>query len=165
MTGLVHRVRALVRSGQGPSAWPRARVRRDAENRLLKVLALMREDLARPWTLEELAREAHLSSPHFTELCRRQTGMPPLGLLIRLRLQRAMDLLQQRQPQRRRSRARRRLRGSVLFLAPVPQTHRHAALLLQARAVKGGRTGRLLGIYNWSAEFIPQQTSSAIAAE
>lgn len=69
---------------------------RPAENRLLKVLSLMREDLAHPWTLAELARESHLSIPHFTELCRRQTGMPPLGLLIRLRLQRAMDLLQQR---------------------------------------------------------------------
>jgi AraC-like DNA-binding protein len=67
---------------------------RNAENRLLKVLAMMREDVARPWTLEELARQANLSPPHFTALCRRQTGMPPLGLLIRLRLQRAMDLLQ-----------------------------------------------------------------------
>lgn len=73
---------------------PGSRSRR-AENRLLQVLALMREDLTRPWTLAELASESHLSVPHFTELCRRQTGMPPLGLLIRLRLQRAMDLLQQ----------------------------------------------------------------------
>lgn len=68
---------------------------RHSENRLLKVLTHMREDLARPWTLEELAKECHISIPHFTDLCRRQTGMPPLGLLIRLRLQRAMDLLQQ----------------------------------------------------------------------
>jgi AraC-like DNA-binding protein len=68
---------------------------RHGENRLLKVLARMREDLRRPWTLVELANEAHVSVPHFTELCRRQTGMPPLSLLIRLRLQRAMDLLQQ----------------------------------------------------------------------
>ena len=66
-----------------------------AENRLLKVLSLMRDDLAHPWTLEELAAGCHLSAPHFTDLCRRQTGMPPLALLIRLRLQRAMDLLQQ----------------------------------------------------------------------
>jgi AraC-like DNA-binding protein len=55
----------------------------------------MRDDLAHPWTLAELARESNLSIPHFTELCSRQTGMPPLGLLIRLRLQHAMDLLQQ----------------------------------------------------------------------
>jgi AraC family transcriptional regulator of arabinose operon len=68
---------------------------RHGETRLLKVLALMREDSTRPWTLAELAREAAMSIPHFTELCRRQTGMPPLALLIRLRLQRAMDLLQQ----------------------------------------------------------------------
>jgi len=67
---------------------------RGAEGRLLKVLALMREDVARPWTLDELSRQASLSPPHFTALCRRQTGMPPLSLLIRLRLQRAMDLLQ-----------------------------------------------------------------------
>lgn len=68
---------------------------RESERRLLKVLALMRGNLARSWTLEDLAAEAALSVPHFTELCRRQTGMPPCSLLIRLRLQRAMDLLQQ----------------------------------------------------------------------
>jgi AraC-like DNA-binding protein len=67
---------------------------RRAESRLLKVLALMRDDLARPWTLRELAREAHLSVPHFSDLCRRQCGMPAISLLTRLRLQRAMDLLQ-----------------------------------------------------------------------
>jgi AraC family transcriptional regulator of arabinose operon len=66
-----------------------------AESRLLKTLSSMREDLARAWTLEELARESNLSIAHFTEICRRQTGMPPLALLIRLRLQRAMNLLQQ----------------------------------------------------------------------
>jgi len=73
-----------------------ARVRRShqAENRLLKALSLMRQDLARPWTLDALAQLANLSIPHFTALCRIQTGMPPLGLLIRLRLQHAMDLLQ-----------------------------------------------------------------------
>lgn len=67
---------------------------RHGESRLLKALAAMRGDPARPWTLAELAGEARLSVPHFTELCRRQTGMPPLSLLIRLRLQRAMDLMQ-----------------------------------------------------------------------
>lgn len=67
---------------------------RRAETRLLKVLSMMRDDLARPWTLPELAREAHLSVPHFSELCRRQSGMPAISLLTRLRLQRAMDLLQ-----------------------------------------------------------------------
>jgi len=67
---------------------------RAAENRLLTVLGMMREDLARPWSLDQLAAEAMFSVPHFSELCRAQTGMPPLALLIRLRLQRAMELLQ-----------------------------------------------------------------------
>lgn len=93
MTGLSTafvRLLGLVKVHQRSAGWRS----RGAENRLLTVLALMREDLARPWTLEQLAGEAMLSVPHFTALCRRQTGMPPLSLLIRLRLQRAMDLLQ-----------------------------------------------------------------------
>ena len=55
----------------------------------------MRDNPTRPWTLAGLAKEAGLSVPHFTDLCRRQTGMAPISLLIRLRLQRAMSLLQQ----------------------------------------------------------------------
>jgi AraC-like DNA-binding protein len=94
MTGLSTAFARLLGLAKVYQRAPGTRSRR-AENRLLKVLSLLRDDLARPWTLAELAREAHLSVPHFSELCRRQTGMPPLGLLIRLRLQRAMDLLQQ----------------------------------------------------------------------
>lgn len=67
---------------------------RQAGSRLLRVLAAMRDDLARPWTLGELARAAGLSVPHFSELCRQQCGMPAISLLTRLRLQHAMDLLQ-----------------------------------------------------------------------
>ncbi len=66
-----------------------------AGDRLLAVLGMMRDQLERPWTLEELAASASLSVPHFTQRCRAQTGLPPMALLIRLRLQRAMDLLQQ----------------------------------------------------------------------
>jgi AraC-like DNA-binding protein len=94
MTGLSTafiRMLGLVKVHQRSAGWQN----RATENRLLAVLAMMREDLARSWTLEELAREATLSVPHFSELCRIQTGMPPLALLIRLRLQRAMELLQQ----------------------------------------------------------------------
>jgi AraC-like DNA-binding protein len=65
------------------------------ESRLLQTLALLREAPEKSWTVEQMAHEAGLSVPHFTDLCRRQTGMPPLAYLIRLRLQRAMDLLQQ----------------------------------------------------------------------
>ena len=94
MTGLTTAFGRLLGLVKVHQRLPGSRSRR-AENRILKVLALLREDLARPWTLAELAHSAHLSIPHFTALCRRQSGMPPLALLIRLRLQRAMDLLQQ----------------------------------------------------------------------
>ena len=66
-----------------------------SENRLLQVLEKVRDNPQLSWTLDQMARDAGISIPHFTELCRRQTGMPPLAYLIRLRLQRAMDLLQQ----------------------------------------------------------------------
>lgn len=65
-----------------------------SSERLLRAVAKMKERLDHPWTLAELSALAGLSVPHFTELCRRQCGMPPLSLLIRLRLQRAVELLQ-----------------------------------------------------------------------
>jgi len=66
-----------------------------SENRLLHALGMIREKPEHPWTAEQMAHNAGLSVPHFTDLCRRQTGMPPLAYVISLRLQRAMDLLQQ----------------------------------------------------------------------
>ena len=94
MTGLTTAFARLLGLAKVHQRQPGSRSRR-AENRILKVLALLRDDLARPWTLAELARSAQLSIPHFSDLCRRQSGMAPLALLIRLRLQRAVDLLQQ----------------------------------------------------------------------
>lgn len=67
------------------------------KNRLFQTLHQLHSAPEKPWTVEQMAQEACLSVPHFTNLCRRQTGMPPLAYLIRLRLQRAMDLLQQGQ--------------------------------------------------------------------
>lgn len=63
------------------------------EGRLIKTLAAIRDNPAHSWTLPEMANAAGMSIPHFTELCRKQTGMPPTAYLIRLRLQRAMDIL------------------------------------------------------------------------
>lgn len=94
MTGLATAFARLLGLAKVHQRVAGARSRR-TDHRLLKVLGELRDDPAHPWTLAELASLAHLSVPHFTELCRRQTGLPPLGLLIRLRLQRAMDLLQQ----------------------------------------------------------------------
>lgn len=63
------------------------------ENRLIRTLSQIRDDPAHPWNLSEMAAAAGMSIPHFTDLCRKQTGMPPTAYLIRLRLQRAMELL------------------------------------------------------------------------
>ena len=93
MTGLSTAFARLLGLAKVHQRTPGSRSHR-AENRLLKALAMMREDLSHPWTIEELARESHISVPHFTQLCRKQTGLPPFGLLIRLRLQTAMELLQ-----------------------------------------------------------------------
>lgn len=64
-----------------------------SEGRLFKTLAEIRDRPSHPWTLAEMAANAAMSIPHFSELCRRQTGLPPNTYLIRLRLQRAMELL------------------------------------------------------------------------
>jgi AraC-like DNA-binding protein len=66
-----------------------------AEGRLAKTLSAIRDQPSHPWNLSEMAATAGMSIPHFSELCRKQTGMPPNTYLIRLRLQRAMELLVQ----------------------------------------------------------------------
>lgn len=63
------------------------------ENRLIKTLSQIRDNSTHAWNLTEMAAAAGMSIPHFTDLCRKQTGMPPTAYLIRLRLQRAMELL------------------------------------------------------------------------
>lgn len=68
---------------------------RDANTRMHAALSRLRAEIDHDWSLRELAELAGMSVPHFTELCRRSTGLPPMALLIRLRLQRAMELLQQ----------------------------------------------------------------------
>lgn len=93
MTGLCTAFTRLIGLARVHKQLPGTRSR-GSEDRLLRALGRMREHLAHPWTLEELSGVAGLSTPHFSELCRKHTGMPPLGLLIRLRLQKAMELLQ-----------------------------------------------------------------------
>ena len=67
---------------------------RQTEDRILEVLRLLREEPQRRWTVAQMARLARLSTPHFTELFRLQTGSPPLTFLIRLRLQLACSILE-----------------------------------------------------------------------
>jgi AraC-like DNA-binding protein len=67
--------------------------RRDTEDRVQRTLRFMRENLHRPVPLGVLAREAALSVPHFSAVFRRQMRCSPIEFHIRLRMQRACELL------------------------------------------------------------------------
>lgn len=66
---------------------------RRTEEQILAVLARLRDEPQRRWTVAAMARLANLSAAHFNVLFHRQTGSPPLNFLIRLRLQFACRLL------------------------------------------------------------------------
>ena len=59
-------------------------------NVLIKAVS---KQLQRPWTVTELANKMHLSEPHFYRLCKQQTGLSPIKLLTRYRLEYACHLL------------------------------------------------------------------------
>ncbi|MEV0390756.1 helix-turn-helix transcriptional regulator [Nonomuraea sp. NPDC050643] len=56
-------------------------------------VAIMRERLAEPLTLDSIAAEAHLSVYHFVRVFREATGQTPYRYLTRLRIERARRLL------------------------------------------------------------------------
>ncbi len=58
-----------------------------------RALSLIRERLAEPVTLDELARHAGLDKFHLCRAFRAQVGMPPHAYLTELRVGRAKDLL------------------------------------------------------------------------
>ena len=66
---------------------------RDAAQRVAASLAWLKEHLAESIRLNELAEIASLSVPHYSALFRQQTGFAPIDWLIRLRIQRACQLL------------------------------------------------------------------------
>lgn len=63
---------------------------------VLKVVAFMRQRLAESLSLEELAEVARLSPFHFARQFKAATGHPPHDYLIRLRVDRAQELIRQR---------------------------------------------------------------------
>lgn len=58
-----------------------------------RVQARLRRDLAKPWTVQELARSVGLSASHFSALFRRATGNGVVEYAKRLRMARARELL------------------------------------------------------------------------
>ncbi len=65
----------------------------DTEERILKSIQWMRENLSVPVTLDRLAGQAAISPPHYSSIFKKQIGVSPIGFLIRLRMQEACRLL------------------------------------------------------------------------
>jgi len=61
--------------------------------RVGEVVSLIERDFARPLTLEQLARTAHLSKNQLLRVFREATGRTPVQFLLRVRLDRAARLL------------------------------------------------------------------------
>lgn len=67
--------------------------RRESEERVLRTIRFMRDNLARPLLLADLARASGWAPSHFSAVFRKQTNTPPLVFLTRLKLQHACELL------------------------------------------------------------------------
>lgn len=63
------------------------------DDRLWRVWQAVESDLARTWTLEELAAIGCMSREHLRRICRKQLGRSPMQQLTFLRLQKARQLL------------------------------------------------------------------------
>lgn len=61
--------------------------------RVGNVVSALENDYSRGWRLEELMQIAHMSRSNLMRIFRKATGQAPIDYLIRLRIQRAMELL------------------------------------------------------------------------
>jgi AraC-like DNA-binding protein len=69
-----------------------------ADPALARALRRLHADVARPWTVAELARTAALSRSTFSERFTRRVGVPPMEYLLQWRMALARDLLQRQDP-------------------------------------------------------------------
>lgn len=87
---LVEAVRACA-TDAAPAGWLRAL----SDPRLGRALALVHEDIAKPWTVARLAAEAGMSRSAFSALFTTLAGQPPLAYVRSWRLARARAMLDQ----------------------------------------------------------------------
>ncbi len=62
--------------------------------RVGEVIGTMENDFSNDWKLDELAQLAHMSKNNLLKIFRKATHQTPIDYLMRLRIQRAMELLQ-----------------------------------------------------------------------
>jgi AraC-like DNA-binding protein len=67
---------------------------KDPDLRIVRLWDAVSQDLAKPWSLEEMSAVATLSPEHVRRLSKTATGRSPRSHLTALRMQRAMLLLQ-----------------------------------------------------------------------
>ncbi len=87
---LVEAIRACA-GGAAPAGWLGAL----ADPRLGRVLAVVHDDIAEPWTVARLAAEAGMSRSAFSDLFTRMVGQSPLAYVRSWRLARARAMLDQ----------------------------------------------------------------------
>ena len=63
------------------------------QNRLQKIWEIVNQDLRHQWTVKELAERCHVSSGHFRRIVTSLEHMSPKDKIIRLRLNRAKELI------------------------------------------------------------------------
>ena len=61
--------------------------------RVGNVIGALENDYAKDWSLDELVEVAHMSRSNLMQIFRKATGQPPIEYLLRLRLQKATELL------------------------------------------------------------------------
>lgn len=62
--------------------------------RVGNVIGALENDFSKDWKLEELLKIAHMSRSNLMRVFRKATGQTPIEYLVRLRIQRSMELLQ-----------------------------------------------------------------------
>lgn len=65
----------------------------ETENRLDYLHSLINEDLARPWTVQEMAKTIGVSCSHLHRMTLKQFNSSPMKLVTRMRMERAQELL------------------------------------------------------------------------
>lgn len=88
---LIEALRSTAGTGVAPGL-----LRGLADDRLAAAIRCMHQDIARPWTVAQLASAAALSRSAFFERFQRALGMAPMAYLLAWRMARAKDLLRRR---------------------------------------------------------------------